>query len=562
MDANVTPITPTNAAAERAAAEAAGGPLSRLALMPLRARMMLGMGMAGLTAVLVGLLLWNGNGNLAPLYPNLSDKDAAAVMTQLAALKVPYKAAGDGTMLLVPAAQVPELRLKLAQAGLPKGTTAGFELLDNARFGQSQLQERTNLQRALEGELVRSITSIAAVQSARVHLALPQQNGFFREQQKPSASVLVTLHAGRALERSQVAGIVHLVSSSVPELAVKSVSVIDQNGALLSSPPEANHQGLDTQQLQYLQQVESGLHQRVVGILEPVLGRDNLRATVTAELDFTQVESTSEAYKPNQTGEATVRSQRSSEATNATTNTPAGVPGAASNQPGQPATAPLQANGAAPLQAAQPSGAGGGARKENTVNYEVDKTVSMRRQAIGTVKRLNAAVLVNHRSTTDAKGKTTTTPLSAEELDKLTALVQESIGYSKDRGDSVRVVNIPFRVEAPAKLEEVPLWQQTWVTDLVRAGAVPIGAAFVALMLVFGAIRPALKRIQPPPAPPKLDAVVGDAERLPAPVEAVPAQPVEPAKAQLQLEGARGLARQNPAAVANIVRGWVSGEVA
>jgi flagellar M-ring protein FliF len=554
MDANVTPITPQNAAA--LAAEPPTGALARLARMPARAKMMLGLGLAGLAAVLVSLLIWKDSGNLAPLYPNLSDKDAAAVMTQLAALKVPYKSAGDGTTLLVPLEMVPELRLKLAQAGLPKGTTTGFELMDNARFGQSQLQERTNLQRALEGELTRSIQSIQAVQSARVHLALPVQNGFFREQQKPSASVLLTLHPGRTLDRAQVAGIVHLVSSSVPEMAPKSVSIVDQNSSLLSAPPEAGAQGLDTQQLQYLQQVEANYLKRVVEILEPALGRDNLRATVTAELDFNQVESTSENFKPNQSGEQTIRSQRSNESNIAGAALPSGVPGAASNQPPQPAAAPLQ-GAAAPLQAAQTGTAGGNARKENTVNYEVDKTVSMQRKAVGVVKRVNAAVLVNHRSTTDAKGKTTTTALTPEELEKLTALVQESIGFSKDRGDSVKVVNIPFRVEAPAKPVEVPLWEQPWLTDLVRAGAVPAGLVAVALLLVFAVVRPAMRQIEPPPvvqAPPVV-------EKLPAPEE-IETVDLAPPKAALQLTAARDLAKQNPAAVANIVRGWVSGEVA
>ncbi|HSW04647.1 flagellar basal-body MS-ring/collar protein FliF [Aquabacterium sp.] len=560
MDANVTPITPNNAAAERVAAEGTGGAMSRFAAMPARAKMMLALGLAGLVAVLVSLFLWNGNGNLAPLYPNLSEKDAGAVISQLATLKVPYKAAGDGTTLMVPAEMIPELRLKLAQAGLPKGTTAGFELMDNARFGQSQLQERTNLQRALEGELVRSITSISAVQTARVHLALPSQNGFFREQQKPSASVMLTLHPGRTLDRAQVAGIVHLVSSSVPDLSVKAVSIVDQNSSLLSAPPEAGHQGLDTQQLQYLQQVEASYLKRVIEILEPALGRDNLRATVTAEMDFNQLESTTEEFKPNQAGEATIRSSRSAEASNAATATPSGVPGAASNQPPTAAAAPLQ-GAASPLQAAQTGSAGGNGRKENTVNYEVDKTVSMKRQAVGAIKRINAAVLVNHRGSTDAKGKTTSTALTPEELDKLTSLVRESIGFNKDRGDSVKVVNIPFRVEAAPKIDEVPMWKQPWLVDLVRASAVPAGLTAVALMLVFAVVRPALRQIVPPPAPKVLEALVDDTMKLPEPVIEEPLILEQP-KTNRQLEGARLLARDNPAAVANIVRNWVSGEVA
>lgn len=555
MDAAITPITPQNAAA--VAAEDSNGALARLARMPARAKMLLGAGLAGIAAVLIALFMWKDSGNLAPLYPSLSDKDAAAVMTQLAALKVPYKSAGDGTTLLVPIEMVPELRLKLAQAGLPKGTTTGFELMDNARFGQSQLQERTNLQRALEGELVRSIGSITAVQSARVHLALPVQNGFFREQQKPSASVLLTLHPGRTLDRSQVAGIVHLVSSSVPELSPKAVSIVDQNSALLSAPPDAAaQQGLDTQQLQYLQQVEATYLKRVIEILEPALGRDNLRATVTAELDFNQIESTSEEFKPNQAGEATIRSQRTNEANTPGMPVPSGIPGAASNQPPQAAAAPI-VGASAPLQAAQMGSTGAAGRKEATTNYEVDKTVSMQRKAVGTVKRINAAVLVNHRTTTDAKGKTTTTALTPEELEKLTALVQESVGFNKQRGDSVRVVNIPFRAAPVPKAEDLPLWQQPWLIDLVRASAVPAGLTVVALLLVFAVVRPAMRQIEAPPAP-KVEVVVDDKPQLPEPEELVP---VAPAKATLQLASARSLAKENPAAVANIVRGWVSGEV-
>ncbi|WP_284617111.1 flagellar basal-body MS-ring/collar protein FliF [Aquabacterium humicola] len=555
MDAAITPITPQNAAA--VAAEDSNGALARLARMPARAKMLLGAGLAGIVAVLIALFMWKDSGNLAPLYPSLSDKDAAAVMTQLVALKVPYKSAGDGTTLLVPIEMVPELRLKLAQAGLPKGTTTGFELMDNARFGQSQLQERTNLQRALEGELVRSIGSITAVQSARVHLALPVQNGFFREQQKPSASVLLTLHPGRTLDRSQVAGIVHLVSSSVPELSPKAVSIVDQNSALLSAPPDAAaQQGLDTQQLQYLQQVEATYLKRVIEILEPALGRDNLRATVTAELDFNQIESTSEEFKPNQAGEATIRSQRTNEANTPGTPVPSGIPGAASNQPPQAAAAPI-VGASAPLQAAQMGSTGAAGRKEATTNYEVDKTVSMQRKAVGTVKRINAAVLVNHRTTTDAKGKTTTTALTPEELEKLTALVQESVGFNKQRGDSVKVVNIPFRAVPVPKAEDLPLWQQPWLIDLVRASAVPAGLTVVALLLVFAVVRPAMRQIEPPPAP-KVEVVVDDKPQLPEPEELVP---VAPAKATLQLASARSLAKENPAAVANIVRGWVSGEV-
>ncbi|HET9642999.1 MAG TPA: flagellar basal-body MS-ring/collar protein FliF, partial [Burkholderiaceae bacterium] len=380
-------------------APVADGPMARLAALPPTAKMMLAAGVALLVAVVVALSVWSSQGDYKVLYANLSDKDGGAIIAQLSQMNVAYKHADGGSAILVPASMVHDVRLKLASAGLPKGSTVGFELMDNARFGQTQFQERLTFQRGLEGELTRSISSLSAVQGARVHLALPNQNGFFREQQKPSASVLLTLHPGRTLDRAQIAGIVHLVSSSVPELSPKAVSVIDQTSALLSGP-EANGsaQGLDANQLQYVSQIESQLQKRIFEILEPVVGRDNLRATVAAEVDFAQVESTSEEFKPNQ-GEqaqaAAVRSQQSTEMNNGSQNAPSGVPGAASNQPPVPATAPI--NGPAQtLQAAQAGGvASGNSRRDKLVNYEVDKTVRVTRSATGTIKRLNAAVVVN-----------------------------------------------------------------------------------------------------------------------------------------------------------------------
>ncbi|EHR69155.1 flagellar basal-body M-ring protein/flagellar hook-basal body protein FliF [Burkholderiales bacterium JOSHI_001] len=566
MDTALTPVVPANAAAERAAAPT--GAFGRLAALPARSKTLLGVGVAGLLAVVVSLVLWSQQGDWKVLYANLSDKDAGAVLAQLSQMNVPYKHAEGGSALLIPADKVHDVRLKLAQAGLPKGGTSGFELMDNARFGQTQFQERLTFQRGLEGELVRSIGSLAAVQSARVHLALPQQNGFFREQQKPSASVLLTLHPGRLLDRAQIAGIVHLVSSSVPELSPKAVSVLDSSGALLSENDESSAQRLDAQQLHYVKQIEQDYQKRVMEILEPVVGRDNLRANVTAEVDFSQSEATSEAYKPNQGSEpAAVRSLQNVEATTPGTPTPAGVPGAASNQPPVPATAPLQ-GASAPLQGAQGGLNGGSARKENVTNYEVDKTVRVVRNATGTVKRLNAAVVVNHKSSTDAKGKTSSQPLTDDEINKLTALVQESIGFSKERGDSVKVINAPFRADAAPKPEAVPLWQQPWVLDLLRVVGVPLALAVVALALVFGVIRPALKPPVPPAGEedkkdadgkPQLSAVVDDPVALPGSAEALALEAPKPNK---QLEDARALAKENPQAVANILRGWVNGDEA
>jgi flagellar M-ring protein FliF len=549
---------------------AAPGFAARLQALPARSLAALSTGVALLLALLVALALWSGRTDWRVLFAGLSDKDGGAVLAQLAQMNVAVRH-GDGNAILVPADQVHEVRLRLASAGLPKGTVGGFELMDNARFGQTQFQERLTFQRGLEGELVRSIGSLAAVQSARVHLALPNQNGFFREQQKPSASVLLTLHPGRTLERAQIAGIVHLVSSSVPELSPKSVSVLDGSGTLLSAADDGGSRGLDAQQLQYVQQVEAGYVRRVLDILEPVVGRDNLRASVSADIDFAQTESTSEEFRPNQgDAPAAVKLRQINESAGPGAALPSGVPGAASNQPPAPATAPL-VGAAAPLQPAAGGVGSGSSRRDAVTQYEVDKTVRVTRNASGTVKRLNAAVVVNHRVTTDAKGKTTSTPLPAEELEKLTALVQQSLGYNAERGDSVRVINAPFRTEPVPKLEEPPLHRQPWLQDLLRAAAAPLALALVALLVVTQLIRPALKAVLAPPPGSHVNLVAGNdggpAAALGAPGAAAGTGPSGAPLLALgapgnedKLEQARAFAREHPAAVAQIVKGWVGGE--
>jgi flagellar M-ring protein FliF len=535
----------------------------RLQAMPLKSKLSALVGVAALAGVVFAMTAWNSHGDYKVLYANLADKDGGAVIAQLAQMNVPYRMSEGGSAILVPAAQVHDLRLKMATAGLPKGAVSGFELMDSARFGQTQFQERLTFQRGLEGELTRSITSLAAVQAARVHLALPNQNGFFREQQKPSASVLVTLHPGRSLDRAQIAGIVHLVSSSVPEMSPKAVSILDQSGALLTGGADSGQgSGLDAQQLQYVNQIEAGYTKRILELVEPIVGHDNLRASVTADVDFSQTEATSEEFKPNQGSDASIsiRSQQTTEQGGGAGGALAsGVPGAASNQPPIAATAPLT-GASQPLQGAPGSSAGAtsGGRREAVTNYEVDKTVRVTKSATGNVKRLNAAVVVNNRSVTDAKGKTTQVPLGAEEIEKLTALVRESIGFNKERGDSVKVINAPFKVE-PVTTTETPFWRSPELIDLIRAAALPAGLTLVAVLVFFGLVRPAVKSAfvtRPALGRPgtRIDAVVDDEQSF-TPALAAPAY-------LRQIEGAKAMAKDNPAAVAGIVRGWVGGETA
>jgi len=542
---------------------APAGMVSRIATLPARTKLMAGIGDAALLAVLVALAFSVNRPDYKVLFANLSEKDGGPIIEKLSQMNVPYRFTDGGGAILVPADKVYDLRLKLSAQGLPRGSTTGYELLDKTPFGQTQGQERIAVQRALEGELTRTIQSLASVQSARVHLALPNNNGFFREQQKPSASVVLNLHPGRTLDRAQIAGIVHLVSSSVPELAPKAVSVLDGTGALLSTQGDAAI-GLDSQQLQYAREVEAGYLKRVIDLLEPVVGRDNLRATVTAELDFSHNEALSEAFKPNQgEGQAAVREQRTDDSSQGRNALPAGVPGAMSNQPPVPASAPIT-GAAQALQGAQ-GAAGTNGRRQAETRYEVDKTTRWTRSAMGSVRRLNAAVVVNHRTTTDAKGKTTTVPLPPEEIEKLTALVQQGIGLNQERGDSVRVINAPFRTEPATPAEEVPLWKQPWLQDLLRSAAAPLALALVALVIVFALVRPAIKAAMPPP--PVAQARTSPVDEVVDGYAALPALPGPGAMAALEgpqtderLEAVRRMAKENPQAVANIVRGWVNGE--
>ncbi|MBB4843552.1 flagellar M-ring protein FliF [Paucibacter oligotrophus] len=541
---------------------------TRLAALPLRNKLMMGSGLALLAAAVLAITLWSNQGDFRPVFTGLSDKDGGAVIAQLTTLGVPYRHEPGGT-ILVPATQVYDVRMKLASAGLPKGSTVGFELMDKTSIGQTQFNERLNFQRGLEGELTRTITALADVADARVHLAMPQQNGFFREQQKPSASVMLTLRGGRTLDRAQIAGIVHLVSASVPELAPKAVSVLDQTGALLSNTTD-NGNGLDSQQLQYKQQIEANINKRIYELLEPVVGRENLRATVTADVDFSQIESTAEEYKPNQGQNLTaaVRSSQTNESQNGTPALPTGVPGAATNQPPVPATAPIT-GASAPLQTAGGTPGNNSSRREAVTNYELDKTVRVVRNATGTVKRLNAAVVLNHRSSTDPKGKVNSVPVPQEELDKLTALVKETMGFSQERGDSLKIVSAPFMVDKQDSAD-VPLWKQPVVLDMLRASIVPLALVAVALIAVFGMVRPAIRAANPPPPAPaedkdaegnELHAVVDDENQLPALGHGgLPA--LEAPLTNDKLERARLLARENPIAVANIMRSWMTGEAA
>lgn len=550
---------------------ASAGWQQRLATLDRGARMRLGAAALLLLGVLAAAFFYGRQPDYRVLFSGLNDKDGGAIVAQLATMNVPYKYTEGGGAIMVPAERVHDVRLRLATQGLPKGSVTGFELMETNRFGVTQFQERLNFQRGLEGELTRSIQALASVQSARVHLALPQQNGFFREQQKPSASVLLALYPGRVLDRAQLAGIVHLVASSVPELAPSAVSVLDDTGKLLSQSPDgAGSTGVDAQQLAYVQQVEQQYTRRILDLLEPVVGKNNVKAQVTAEVDFSQTESTTEQHRPNLAPDASaVRSQQVVESGGLQgAQPPTGVPGAVSNQPPQNSTAPI--NGANPqptaANAQQQAGAQGPGRRESITNYEVDKTTRVTRGGMGAIKRVNAAVVVNYQSVSETPGKAATSKaLSPEQIEQMTALVRETIGYNKERGDSVNLMNAPFLVDEVVSTE-LPLWRQPEVVELARSLGWPVGISLAVALLLLGLVRPALK------ARPRADLAAAKlqggqlsavaSEELERPALAAPVQPrdLQPTAEQLRLEDARRLARDNPVAVATIIKTWVNGE--
>jgi len=467
------------------------------------------------------------------LYSNLSESDGAAILAALEQQNVPYKFTEGGGAIMVPQAALYETRLKLAGQGLPKAANVGFELLDNQKFGTSQFVEQVNYVRALEGELARSVASLDQVKSARVHLAIPKQTAFAREREDPTASVVVELFPGRVLDDAQTAAITRLVSSSVPRLQPKNVSVVDTEGALLAPSPNRND-GLDASQLRYTSELENALNRRLAELLEPIAGREGFRAKVAVDLDFDERERTSESFGKNATPETqALRSRQTSESRGVST-APGGIPGSLTNQPQQPPEAPIVTDVSTP-----PDAAGDGRdlvapgpvetgvaetespafSRESTENFEVDRVIERLKASKGQVRRVSAAVVLDYKSVAQADGQPPRrTPFSERELDEITALVRDAVGYVEQRGDRVSVVNLEF--SAPPAEPVEPVLSSDLLADLIRYALI----AAAILFAYYALIRPFLK-----PAPVKEESAMPIADPLmtPAPplVESVPEEP-------------------------------------
>ncbi len=547
-------------------------------------------GLAASVAIGFAVVLWSQQPDYRPLYGSLAGMDSKQIMDTLTAANINYTVEPNSGALLVKADDVQRARIQLAQAGVVQNdANIGFEILDKDQgLGTSQFMEATRYRRGLEGELARTISALNNVKGARVHLAIPKSSVFVRDDRKPSASVLVELYAGRSLEPGQVMAIINLVATSVPELTKSQITVVDQKGTLLSDQAENSELTMAGKQFDYSRRMEGMLTQRVQNILQPILGSDRYKAEVSAVVDFSAVESTAESFNPDQPAlrsEQSVNEQRSSSSGSQ------GVPGALSNQPPGPATAPQTAGGAGAAAAAiapgqplldangqqimdpatgQPALAPYPADKrvQSTKNFELDRSISHTKQQQGRLTRLSVAVVVDDMVKTNAaNGEVTRAPWSAADLARFTRLVQDAVGFDASRGDSVSVINVPFSSERAEVLPEASFYSQPWFWDIVKQA---VGVIFI-LILVFGVLRPVLNNITTGKSR-ELAGFGGDAElggmggldgelsndrvSLGGPQSILLPSPTEGYDAQLN--AIKSLVAEDPGRVAQVVKEWIN----
>ena len=521
-------------------------------------------GVAAAVAAAAWLVLWSQGQNYTVLYGQMSDRETGQVMDALTAAGVEFKLSPTGG-ISVPDTKVQEARIRLASQGLPQSDSMGIEMIQKeSPLGSSSLMEAARYQSVLETELARTIVKVQGVQNARVHLALPKPSVFLSDARKATASVMLQLYPGRHLEPGQVAAVVHLVASSVPDLSATDVTLVDQAGSLLNAPDESAEAAESARQFAYTRKLEESYQRRIVELLEPLVGPGRVRATVTADLDFTVQESTHENYDPQKVA---VRSEQTSNETRKGEGTE-GIPGALSNQPpgtsGAPAI-PGAATPGNPPAAGQTTEAAAGptsSSQRSTKNYEVDRVLSYTRQPLGTLKRLSIGVVLDDWQKVDAKGKATATPMTDNDIKRFTQLVKESIGLKDDRGDQLNVLNQAFKSAEPIPpVEPLPLWQAPWVTQWAKQG---VGALLVLLVALL-VLRPLMKSLTKTTADPKEAAAAAAAEaevaadKLSLSAKEANAIKLAPSFEQ-QVAAARSLVGQDPKRAAQVVKDWVTAD--
>ncbi len=522
--------------------------------LPVFRQLGLMLGLAASVSLGIMIVSWSQEPDYTPLFVGLGTADASRVVQILDQSKVRYRI--NGGTVTVPVAQVHELRLKLASEGLPRGDVQGYELLDGEqKFGASSFMETSRYNRALEGELSKSVATLDGVQNARVHLAIPKQSVFVRKGNKPSASILVNLYPGKELSDSQVSGVVHLVASSVPDMDTEDVTLIDQKGRLLTTATANSPLGMSSEQLRFSRTVEQDYINRIMNILAPIVGADRVNAEVTADIDFTATERTSESYAPDK---ITMRSEQTLEEGNSGGRA-SGVPGALTNQPPAAGTLSEQEDGNEESSAANLF-----TSKSATRNYEVDRTISHVRETPGSIRRLSVAVVLDYRDEIDDEGNVTRVPLPADELERLNSLVKDAVGFNATRNDSVNLVNVSFREpDLLEPLPDSPFWEKPW---LVPFGKQLLGWGAV-LLLILGVLRPVLASLAKEGAAPRRlehgEALEGQiqlsADQVNLSGAGMAALPGSVGYAQ-QLAMAQSLVNQDPKRVAQVMKGWVGAD--
>jgi len=514
-------------------------------------------GIAIAVAIGVGIVLWSRSPNLALLYANLDEKDAAQVVQALQVSNTDYQLGNGGTAIFVNASELSATRLKLAAQGLPRGSQSSGEIGggEQSPFGMSELAEKARYQQYLENDLASTLGSLQSVKAARVHLALPKPSAFIRDRSQASASITLSLYPGRQLDPAQVGAIVHLVAASVPELDPRRVSVIDQAGTLLTEAEPGSDSAISDSRFRLQRQMETAYASRIEDLLAPLVGVGHVRAQVVAQMDFTETEKTSENFDPQRT---TVRSEQTSSEHRTDAGSPVGVPGALSNQPptAKPATPP-----GSTTQASSTPADTGMLSSSSTRNFEVDRTISHTREPVGSVRRLTVAVALDNKSSLDDKGKTVSTPFTKDEIEQMTALVRNTVGFDDKRGDSVSVVNAAFHANDEGEPVAIPFWQQPTMREVFKQGL----GALLAVLLILIVLRPLFRNLVGPqrtrgnlqlaPGGSAVMEPMGDSLTLTSlgPVATPPVLAFEQ-----KIELAKRVAGQEPKQVAQVVKTWVA----
>jgi flagellar M-ring protein FliF len=519
-------------------------------------------GVAAAVATAIWLVLWSQGQNYTVLYGQLSDRESGQVMDALTAAGIEFKLNPSGAVS-VPETKVQEARIRLASQGLPQSDSMGIEMIQkDSALGNSTLMENARYQSVLETELARTIVKVQGVQSARVHLALPKPSVFLSDARKATASVMLQLYPGRRLDPGQVAAIVHLVASSVPELSASDVTLVDQAGSLLNAPDESAEAAASTRQFEYTRKLEESYQRRIVELLEPLVGPGRVRATVTADLDFTVSESTHENYDPQKTA---VRSEQTSNESRKGGDGAEGIPGALSNQPPGTSGAPIIPGAATPGNpgpAGQANAATSGpssTAQRSTRNFEVDRVLSYTKNPVGTLKRLSVGVVLDDWQKVDETGKVTSSPMTDNDIKRFTELVKESIGLKDDRGDQINVLNQAFKSNGPLPaVEGLPLWQQPWLTQLAKQ---IVGAALV-LMVALLVLRPLMKSLTK--GAPRVTVASGSGADIVGDKVSLSGQNANAIKLspsfEQQIAAARTLVGQDPRRAAQVVKDWVAAD--